>query len=308
MKKSFVIFFLLSIIIILLGIILYKLVFTNKSNTTDDLSTPNVTVTSFPSKGINRVFSQKGEELQIFQPDSLSEIKSPLVIEGEVRGVWYFEGTFPIRIEDKDGNLIKQGIAQSSEDWMSDDWVGFRASIDFDVENTTDAKIVFERSNPSGLPENEDQATFDITLLESGAESNDNQDKFTTVKIYLKNSNFDPNTEFCEKSYEVTRNVPITQAVAKAAIEELLTGPSKKETDEGFSSFIPTGTKLLSIKVQGDTITADFSKELDQNIGGSCYVGAIRGQIESTLKQFPNIKNVVLCREGMCQQDLILQP
>lgn len=166
MKKPLLLSLILTLIIILLVIILFKYLFPQISSPNSDNSKNlSETVTPITTNNIKRIFSMKGEEFQILQPYNLNKISSPLVIEGEVKGPWFFEGTFPIKIEDKGGNLIKQGVAQSSEDWMSTGWVSFRTSIDFDIEKEIDAIIIFKKSNPSDLPENEDQATINVKLF-----------------------------------------------------------------------------------------------------------------------------------------------
>ncbi len=72
-------------------------------------------------------------------------------------------------------------------------------------------------------------------------------------------------------------------------------------------SAIPEGTRLISLNVSGGTATAVFSPELENYGGGSCNVEAIRAQIESTLKQFSSVKNVVIAVEGKKPEET-LQP
>ncbi len=50
----------------------------------------------------------------------------------------------------------------------------------------------------------------------------------------------------------------------------------------------------------------DFDKTLDQNVAGSCRVIAIRAEITQTLKQFPNVNDVIISIDGRTED--ILQP
>ena len=127
----------------------------------------------------------------------------------------------------------------------------------------------------------------------------------TAVFAYFSNNNLDPEIS-CNKTFAVTRLVPKTQSLLKAAIEELLKGPASAETKLDFGTSIDPGVTINSVKIAGDTATIDLSPKLDENMGGSCRVSAIRSQITNTAKQFANIKNVIISING--ESELILQP
>lgn len=101
-----------------------------------------------------------------------------------------------------------------------------------------------------------------------------------------------------EEIVEAVREIPSTVAVGKAAIEELLKGPSAEEKALGLSSLIPKGTKLLGIDIKDGVAEADFSKELQKGVAGSARVLAIRGQIEKTLMQLDSVNKAVIMVEG----------
>lgn len=79
-------------------------------------------------------------------------IETPLVITGEAKG-WYFEGSFPIEIQDATGKVLTTVPAQAKGDWMSEDFVPFSATISFPKPTTKTGKVILRRDNPSGLPE-----------------------------------------------------------------------------------------------------------------------------------------------------------
>lgn len=154
-------FLFLSLIILLLLLFSLKFITPNSKPNSESNPTPAPTT----NNQIIRLFSKKGQELQILNPRQFDNLKSPVIIEGEITGSWFFEGTFTIYLEDKNGNLIKQTAAESVEDWMTENWVSFRALLEFDIDSDSDASLVFQKNNPSGLPENEDSVNIEVKLL-----------------------------------------------------------------------------------------------------------------------------------------------
>ncbi|MFA6522332.1 MAG: Gmad2 immunoglobulin-like domain-containing protein [Patescibacteria group bacterium] len=90
-------------------------------------------------------------------------ISSPVAITGEARGTWFFEASFPITVEDENGNQIGLGIATATSDWMTENFVPFTASISFTTPTTSRGTLIFHKDNPSGLPENDD--TLEIPVI-----------------------------------------------------------------------------------------------------------------------------------------------
>lgn len=80
-------------------------------------------------------------------------VKSPLTITGKARGAWYFEASFPVKIVDVNNNLLGQIPAQAQGDWMTEDFVPFRATIEFSAPATATGSLLLKNDNPSGLQE-----------------------------------------------------------------------------------------------------------------------------------------------------------
>jgi len=57
--------------------------------------------------------------IKVKKPLAGELIASPLEIEGEARGTWYFEATFSIKVLDQRGDEIASGIARAQSDWMT---------------------------------------------------------------------------------------------------------------------------------------------------------------------------------------------
>lgn len=89
-------------------------------------------------------------------------LTSPLEITGEARGTWYFEASFPVRIYDANNVLLGFGIAQAQGDWMTENFVPFKATLSFTHPATEKGFLVLEKDNPSGLPEHADELRIPV--------------------------------------------------------------------------------------------------------------------------------------------------
>ena len=107
------------------------------------------------------------EQIRVTRPLANQEVTSPFRIEGEARGYWYFEGVFPIRLLDGQGNIIGTTIGQAQGEWMTEEFVPFKASLEFSQPTTAQGILVLEKDNPSELPENVEQLEIPITLTEN---------------------------------------------------------------------------------------------------------------------------------------------
>jgi len=227
-------------------------------------------------------------------------VESPLAIEGEARGVWYFEASFPVKIFDENNNLLGAAVAQAQGNWMTEDFVPFKAYLDFSTSTTKKGFLVLKKDNPSGLPENDDEFKIAINFKNVAALK-----EKMTVKVFFNNSNLDP--EFsCNKVFPVVRTVDKTQAVAMAALDELLKGVSGEEESQGYFTSINPGVGINKLSIEDGTARVDFDEQLEFQVGGSCKVSAIRSQIIETLKQFPTVENVIISINDRTED--ILQP
>jgi hypothetical protein len=105
-------------------------------------------------------------EIDLTKPEANEIIKSPLEIEGRAIGNWFFEGSFPIKLINENGETLAQGIATAQGDWMTAGFVPFKARLDFNVGSSTIGMLILQNDNPSGLPEKEKQ--FGLPVRFSG--------------------------------------------------------------------------------------------------------------------------------------------
>jgi spore germination protein GerM len=131
------------------------------------------------------------------------------------------------------------------------------------------------------------------------------REEFVGIKVFFNNNNLDP--EFsCDKVFPAERNVPKTSEPERTAISELLSGPTQSDAAQGFFTSINSGVKINKLSVIRGVAMVDFDERLEFPGGGSCRVAAISAQIRETLKQFPQVKEVIISINNRTED--ILQP
>ena len=95
----------------------------------------------------------------------------------------------------------------------------------------------------------------------------------------------------------VLREVPETRAVAAAAMDALLEGPTENEADGAITSAVPDGSGLLGVSIEDGVATVDLSREYESG-GGSHSVFVRLAQVVYTLTQFPTVDSVLFQIEG----------
>lgn len=100
---------------------------------------------------------EKIDLIRISHPRPNQAIESPLIVEGEAVGNWFFEGDFPVVLTDWDGLIIAEGYAAAQGEWMTDEFVSFRGELEFTKPDVYDyGTLILQKDNPSGLPEHDD--------------------------------------------------------------------------------------------------------------------------------------------------------
>ncbi len=115
-----------------------------------------------------------------------------------------------------------------------------------------------------------------------------------TVEAYFARESDGADAESCSLVYPIPRLVPQTPAVARAALAELLAGPTPAEAELGYVSALAPDVTLNNLTLQEGVAKATFNDALNAGVESECRAGAIRAQIERTLKQFPTINEVII--------------
>jgi hypothetical protein len=148
-------FLLLIVIIILVTAVILRL--TSKKDI--PLVTSNATPTT-PNATSTETIAPTAEVI-VTNPQPEKIITSPLIVEGEAKGNWFFEANLPVKLVTLDNQVIAVVGGQAESDWMTDKLVPFKATLNF-TTTATSGYLVVSKDNPSGLPQND--ASFKIPV------------------------------------------------------------------------------------------------------------------------------------------------
>lgn len=158
--------FIISILIILIATITaFVYIGTNNDINTDGINGKNLP----PQENTSKDSPSDAPEIDPKQPITHNDlikltyplpqdsIDSPLTITGEARGQWFFEGSFPVVLTNWNGLIIAEGVATSTEPWMTTEYIPFSVTLEFPKEASgARGFLILQKDNPSGLPENDD--------------------------------------------------------------------------------------------------------------------------------------------------------
>jgi hypothetical protein len=150
MKKNITLLVLLFIIIVLVGVVLALLPSQKAIAPTQNGQNQATTTPSVQKAGISDLIT-------VDSPLPNAKISSPLTITGSARGNWYFEASAPVILTDWDGRIIAQGHIEAQDDWMTSDFVPFKATLTFTTPTAGDPAVnrgtlILKNDNPSGDP------------------------------------------------------------------------------------------------------------------------------------------------------------
>ncbi|MDX1543225.1 MAG: Gmad2 immunoglobulin-like domain-containing protein [Christiangramia sp.] len=103
----------------------------------------------------SKVDSPISELIQVENPLSNEKVTSPIKINGKARGYWFFEANAPIVLLDGNNNQLAESYIKAEGEWMTEDFVKFNGSIEFDAPDDERGYLVFKRANPSDKKEND---------------------------------------------------------------------------------------------------------------------------------------------------------
>ncbi len=156
MKKIFSIpIVVLSIIALIIAILFFLI---NKSSTPEKViivppALPKVTYTN-----------ANLDTIVVASPLPGSTVPRTFSITGRARGSWYFEASFPVSVVDEKGAVIATSAAKAESDWMTTDFVPFKADITIPENVTGKATLILKNDNPSGLPDKDKAVSLPIII------------------------------------------------------------------------------------------------------------------------------------------------
>lgn len=160
---------LITIIIILLAIFAFVFYFSDEADQVDDSAqyTDDEQQVNDEEPYNSMEEPEEHSDIKISSPKPGQVISSPLIITGEAKGFWLFEATAPVVLTDWDGKIIAESYISAEGEWMTESFVPVSGTLEFetpeDIGDFSDwGSIIFQKSNPSGLPENDDAYEFRV--------------------------------------------------------------------------------------------------------------------------------------------------
>lgn len=252
----------------------------------------NFDLSLIPTAGASAIPPGSVLNIIVTAPKVDTRVGLPLLVSGQAR---VFENTLNLRLKNANGKTLVEDFATANSPDLGQ-YGSFEKSLTYPLAETERGSLEVFAYSPK------DGSEIDKIIIPVYFETVDS----ITLKTFFSNSTQDPGTLDCGTTYAVERRVARTSAVGASALNELLKGPTVGESRAGFFTNINPGTKLNKLSIENGIAEADFSSSLGEGVGGSCRVSAIRSQIESTLKQFPTVKNVIISINGESEE--ILQP
>lgn len=124
----------------------------------------------------------------------------------------------------------------------------------------------------------------------------------TSLRVYFNHAGLAATPTDCAIVFERRREVPSTEAVATAALNQLFAGPTEAEREAGYRSpFSATTAGLLKrVFVEHGTAYVDLNdpRALLPGATSSCGAAEFNAAIERTLRQFSTVRRVILAIDG----------
>lgn len=103
---------------------------------------------------LNYIDLDKDSPVIITSPELEGQITSPVIIEGQAPGNWFFEANLPISLKTITGETLAETGYATSEDWMTEQMIDFSAELSFETSEDNFGYVVIQTDNPSGIPRN----------------------------------------------------------------------------------------------------------------------------------------------------------
>ncbi len=228
------------------------------------------------------IFNQKIDDdmIRVIQPTADTIVSSPLIITGEARGGWYFEGSFPVRIEDANGNILGQHYASAKGEWMTNEYVSFASELVFKNSNIETGFLILSKDNPSDLREFDDEIKipirFDMNVII----------ELMDLSLYIQDISYVA-TSSCSVTKKVIYKVPKTTAVADISLRIL------------FSDELSTYGTYRSISIENEVAKIMLASDMTKagypiSALSSCQSSHLFAVLKDTLTQYSSIKSIEL--------------
>lgn len=107
------------------------------------------------------------DSIVVEEPLAGTVIEAPLAIRGRARGSWFFEGDFPVVLQDQGGASIATGFVVAQGEWMTKEFVPFAGQLPFTgPPGGGRGRLVFRKDNPSEQRELDDEMSIPVFFRE----------------------------------------------------------------------------------------------------------------------------------------------
>jgi hypothetical protein len=182
----------------------------------------------------------KTEDIHLDTPRPNESIGQRISILGEAKGTWFFEASFPVHIEDNRGNIIKEHYAETEKEWMTEEFVPFKANFELNNSYVGSGTLVIKKANPSDSPIDNQEIRVPI-LIENNMNAPLSEKEKQAAEIYIKEriSNLSPEKEVLGGTFYVTNisweNSKVTVTYEDGHIELVANAIVKRTEDGGIS-------------------------------------------------------------------------
>lgn len=133
----------------------------------ETLSIPTIPSKSITEDPTENESSDIARRVSVSRPVGNATVTSPIELSGAAPGNWFFEASAPVVVVDWEGRIIGESFITAEGDWMTTELVPFSGTVNYDLASTspyTRGAIIFQRANPSGLPENDAAEEIPVNL------------------------------------------------------------------------------------------------------------------------------------------------
>lgn len=127
--------------------------------------TPTTTPVVIPSTPVSTYINASVDRIVVTSPLPGAVVGNSFTVNGQARGGWYFEASFPIDVVSATGTLLTQMPIQAQGEWMTANFVPFATTtVVVPAYYKGPATLILRNDNPSGLPENAASISIPIVI------------------------------------------------------------------------------------------------------------------------------------------------
>lgn len=93
------------------------------------------------------------DQIRVTSVSGNQEVSSPVVIQGQARGNWFFEEKFLVQVTDEAGKVLGRTNAQAKGDVTPEEFIPFIATVDFPTPSGVTGYIVLQKMTALGTVE-----------------------------------------------------------------------------------------------------------------------------------------------------------